>query len=84
MALERIKAAMKGAFPIEDLSTDEKAIFDDLVAMEHWERSGGGNTEFAAKLVSESGNVGYDDEGNLVETDGKGGVRIIKPAPDDT
>ncbi|WP_181126276.1 hypothetical protein [Xanthomonas arboricola] len=30
MTLKRIKAAMKGLLPIEDLSVDEKTILDDM------------------------------------------------------
>lgn len=83
MALERIQAALNGVLPIEELSIDEKAIYDDMVDLERWSRSRSGNQELARKLMAEAGNVGYDDAGNLVETDGEGGVRILKPAPDD-
>lgn len=79
--LDRIKSAMAGSLPIDGLSQDEKEIFDDLVSMELWKQSAEGNAEFAAKLLSEAGHVGYDEDGNLVETVGDGNsVRIIKPA----
>lgn len=55
-----------------------------MMDLERWNRSRSGNQELAKKLMGESGNVGYDDAGNLVETDGKGGVRIIKPASDES
>lgn len=84
MTLERIKAAMKGVLPIEELSVDEKAIYDDMESMQRWERSIAGNPELAKKLMAEAGNVGYDDADNLVETDGKGGVSILKSASGDS
>lgn len=79
---DRIKSAMAGALPIDQLSQDEKEIFDDLVSMELWKQSAEGNAEFAAKLMSEAGHVGYDDDGNLVETIGDDrSVRVIKSVP---
>lgn len=81
--IDRIQSAMTGAIPIDQLSQDEKEIFDDLVSIDLWKRSAEGNAEFAAKLMSEAGNVGYDDDGNLVETVGDGkNVRIVKPKAD--
>jgi hypothetical protein len=81
MTLERIRAAMKGLHPVEQLSVDERAIFDDMVSLERWRHSQDGNTELAKKFMAEAGHVGRDDAGNLVETVGDGmNVRIIKPA----
>jgi hypothetical protein len=79
--LDRIKAAMKGIIPVTELSTDEKAIYDDLVMIEHWQSDAKGSAELAQKLRETAGKVGYDDDGNLVETVGDGkSYRIIKPA----
>lgn len=81
MTLERIKSALDGTYPIEDLSVDELAIYDDMESLLRWERSKSGNPDLAKKFMAEAGHRGYDDAGNLVETVGDGkNVRVIKPA----
>lgn len=81
--LRRITAAVEGSLSIEELSVDELAIYDDLESLQRWARSKAGNPELAKTLMSQAGNVGYDDAGNLLETTGDGQkVRVIGPPPD--
>lgn len=73
-ANDRVRAALDGKFSPSDLGEDEQIIFYDLLAKRH----AGSETEFAAELRQEAGNVGYDEDGNLIKTLDGGRIEILK------
>lgn len=76
--LDRIRAVLDGKFSPSDLEDDEQAIFFELLGQRH--ASGAEQAAFAAELLDEAGNVGYDDGGNLIKTLGGGNVEVIRSA----
>jgi ParD-like antitoxin of type II ParDE toxin-antitoxin system len=76
--LERVRAALDGTFSPSDLEDDEQAIFFELLGKRH--SAGADQAAFAAELLQEPGNVGYDGDGNLVKTVGGGKLKIVRSA----
>ncbi|WP_147269654.1 hypothetical protein [Rhodanobacter denitrificans] len=75
--LDRVYAALRGEFDADLLELDEQVVFTDLLA----EYLMGPNAEgeaFAAKMCSEGGYVGFDDQGRLVRTMPGGHVEVIE------
>lgn len=74
--LDRVRAALDGKFSPSHLEDDEQEIFFALLG-QHL-ASGTDQAAFAAELLQEAGNVGYDDAGNLVKTLGSGKVEVFR------
>lgn len=78
--LDRVRAALEGQFSPTDLSDDEQEIYYDLLADRRNARMEKRRAAFAQELLQQPGNVGYDKDGNLVQTLGDGKVEILEPA----
>jgi len=75
--LRRVHAALRGEFDADQLEPDEARIFADLWGV----YMAGPNSErdaFVAKMYTEGGYVGEDDQGRLVRTLSGGGVEVIE------
>ncbi|WP_147269656.1 hypothetical protein [Rhodanobacter denitrificans] len=74
--LDRVHAALRGEFDADQLEPDEARIFADLWGI----YMAGPNPErdaFVAKMHTDGGYVGEDDQGRLVRTLPGGGVELV-------
>lgn len=74
--LERVRAALKGDFNLDDLSDDEQRMFYDLLD-DSFDTPTKESDAFFAQLKAEGGGVGMDDDGRLVRGLPGGGVEVI-------
>lgn len=71
----RVQLALERKLSPSDLQDFEQEIFFDLLTQ--CRDSEAGQAAFASEMLQEAGNVGYDEDGNLVKTLGGGDVEIL-------
>jgi len=74
----RVQLALGHKLSPSDLKDFEQALF--FHALGQRRSSEADKKAFAAELLEEAGNVGYDEAGNLVKTLGGGDIKVLKPA----
>lgn len=73
---DRVQAALRGEFNLDDLSEDEQRLFYDLLD-DSFDTPTKESQAFFAQLKAEGGGVGMDDDGRLVRGLPGGGVEVI-------
>lgn len=77
-SLDRVHAAIRGGFDADQLELDEERLFHDMWS-DYMAGPNPAREAFVAKMHTEGGYVGEDEQGRLVRTLPGGGVEVIKP-----
>ena len=80
IGLERVYAALDGKFDAAELTGDEEDYFWELFGDRINNPTAEDQARFQAYLDKHGRGPGYDEAGNLVQTEKDGSVTVLKPS----